>query len=466
MGEAGPGGAGEAREGGASGSGRPAEGAGATTSQTLTSLKTGTHVYTIKGYSLLVNRGVGEAVSSEQFEAGGHSWTVHFYPGERNALALLGCAPRERRGCHAPRGGRCVASDACARRCAWILAQPRAPRPERTSPARLTQSVLLRALPRAGGYNDEGSNAEYVALSLTLASEATNLWALYTFTMVDQSGKGEDKSMGRSVARGPCKFESINFRRGKPRFIKRAELQSSGLLMNDTVVVRCEVSVVVTETTVPSEGPYIHVPPARVGEDLAKLMHDESSCDVTFIVGEERERIRAHKLILGARSDVFLTMFNSPMRQGQEEGMEVVQDTQPEVFRALLHFVYTGELRARDDTPEMSQHLLRAADFFRLDRLRLMCERRLCEKVDASNVSTTLVLADMHNAQQLKQVCLDYAAANLQGVMSSDGFGTLMQYDRSLHLEVLEAAANLIESDRKHLDEDGNARGAKRRRTR
>ena len=54
----------------------------ATASQTITGLATGTHVYTVKGHSLLLGRGVGESVSSEQFQAGGHSWVVQFYPGK------------------------------------------------------------------------------------------------------------------------------------------------------------------------------------------------------------------------------------------------------------------------------------------------------------------------------------------------------------------------------------------------
>lgn len=300
------------------------------------------------------------------------------------------------------------------------------------------------------------NNSEYVALSLTLASEATNLWALYTFTMIDQSGRGEDRSMGRSVQRGPCKFESMNFRRGKPRFIKRADLQNSGLLMNDTVVIKCEVSVVVTETITPAEEPTVKVPPPRLGTDLGQLLTNDEDCDVTFTVGEQHEPIRAHKLILAARSEVFGAMFR---RSG--DSPEPLTDVEPEVFCALLHFVYTGDLRPGDDTPDMAQHLLAGADFFRLDRLRLMCERRLCEKVDTKHVASTLMLADRHSAQELKKVCLEFSASHLQEVMASDGWKYLIECSKTLHLEVLEAAAKKIESDKRE-GEDG--RGTKRKR--
>jgi speckle-type POZ protein len=63
----------------------------------------------------------------------------------------------------------------------------------------------------------------------------------------------------------------------------------------------------------------------------------------------------------------------------------------------------------------MAQHLLAAADRFGLDRLRYLCEARLCKEVSVENVATTLALADQHNATQLKMVCLKFAASNLAG---------------------------------------------------
>lgn len=36
-------------------------------------------------------------------------------------------------------------------------------------------------------------------------------------------------------------------------------------------------------------------------EDLQKLLEDQESCDIVFILGREEERVYAHKLILMAR---------------------------------------------------------------------------------------------------------------------------------------------------------------------
>jgi hypothetical protein len=64
----------------------------------------------------------------------------------------------------------------------------------------------------------------------------------------------------------------------------------------------------------------------------------------------------------------------------------------------------------------MAQHLLAAADRYGLDRLRLLCESKLCEDVSTDTVATTLALAEQHHASQLKAVCLKYAATNLAGL--------------------------------------------------
>jgi speckle-type POZ protein len=65
----------------------------------------------------------------------------------------------------------------------------------------------------------------------------------------------------------------------------------------------------------------------------------------------------------------------------------------------------------------MAQHLLAAADRYALERLRLLCEARLCEDVAINTVATTLALAEQHQCIQLKSVCLKFIALpeNLKG---------------------------------------------------
>lgn len=69
----------------------------------------------------------------------------------------------------------------------------------------------------------------------------------------------------------------------------------------------------------------------------------------------------------------------------------------------------------------MTQHLLAAADRYAVERLKLLCEAKLCEDVTINTVATTLALAEQHHCFQLKSVCLKFVASpeNLRGQLIS-----------------------------------------------
>jgi speckle-type POZ protein len=94
----------------------------------------------------------------------------------------------------------------------------------------------------------------------------------------------------------------------------------------------------------------------------------------------------------------------------------------------MLEFIYTDSwplLVDADEAVEMTQHLLLAADRYGLERLKLICEDMLCDRIDTSTVATTLTLAEQHGCRVLKQACiyfLQWVPGNLKAVMASDGF--------------------------------------------
>ena len=93
----------------------------------------------------------------------------------------------------------------------------------------------------------------------------------------------------------------------------------------------------------------------------------------------------------------------------------------------------------------MAQHLLAAADRFQMERLRAFCEQRLCTSVDVETAATTLALAETNHAVDLKRVCLEFVADNLQAVMHSDGFSYLIRTCPHLQMEILRACAMTTE---------------------
>ncbi|XP_041530574.1 speckle-type POZ protein-like isoform X1 [Microtus oregoni] len=146
----------------------------------------------------------------------------------------------------------------------------------------------------------------------------------------------------------------------------------------------------------------LKVPECRLAEDLGNLWENTRFTDCCFFVrGKE---FKAHKSVLAARSPVFSAMFEHEMEECKKNRMEI-NDLDPEVFKEMMRFVYTGKAPNLD---KMADNLLAAADKYALERLKVMCEEALCSSLSVENVADTLVLADLHSAEQLKAQAIDF----------------------------------------------------------
>ncbi|PPD70355.1 hypothetical protein GOBAR_DD32771 [Gossypium barbadense] len=268
-------------------------------------------------------------------------------------------------------------------------------------------------------------NAAYISLFIALASEGTDVRALFELTLLDQSGKERHKvhsHFGRTLESGPYTLKYRGSMWGYKRFFKRKLLEQSDYLKDDCLSVHCSVGVVMSHT----EGPKIFsiaVPPSNISHHFGQLLESGKQTDVSFEV--DGEFFPAHKLVLAARSPVFRAQLFGPMKDHNTKQIEV-EDMEAPVFKALLHFIYWDSLPDMEELTGltskwaftlMSQHLLAAADRYGLDRLRLMCEANLCEVVAINTVATTLALAEQHHCFRLKAVCLKFVAMpeNLRG---------------------------------------------------
>ncbi|KAI4374314.1 hypothetical protein MLD38_012322 [Melastoma candidum] len=298
-------------------------------------------------------------------------------------------------------------------------------------------------------------NSGYVSLFIALASEGTDVRALFELTLLDQSGKERHKvhsHFGRTLESGPYTLKYRGSMWGYKRFFKRSLLESSDYLKDDCLSVSCIVGVVKSHT----EGPRIFsipVPSSNIGKDFGMLLQSGKSSDVSFEV--DGEVFAAHKLVLAARSPVFRAQLCGPMKDINTKRIKV-EDVEAPVFKALLHFIYwdslpdlqelTG-LDAKWASTLMFQHLLAAADRYGLERLRLLCESSLCRDVAINTVATTLALAEQHHCFQLKAVCLRFVAMpeNLKAVMQTDGYEYLKESCPSVLTELLEYVARVSE---------------------
>ncbi|XP_006661789.2 BTB/POZ and MATH domain-containing protein 2-like [Oryza brachyantha] len=223
-----------------------------------------------------------------------------------------------------------------------------------------------------------------------------------------------------------------------PNFIEREELEASEHLVDDRFTVRCDITLM-TEPSAAADPPApvadVAVPPPELQRDMEALLLGEEGADVTFEVGGES--FAAHRCVLAARSSVFRAELFGAMKEST--GKVRIDGVEPKAFRALLHYIYTEAVAPEldddaddetepEDTPaattSLAQHLLVAADRYNLERLKLICEDKLCKRIDVSSAATTLALAEQHSCPSLKKACMDFlnAPGNLRAVEATDGF--------------------------------------------
>ncbi|KAL2240011.1 BTB/POZ and MATH domain-containing protein 4 [Sesamum indicum] len=365
-----------------------------TSSRSVTETINGSHRFVIQGYSLAKGMGIGKHIASDDFMVGGYKWAIYFYPDGKN--------------------------------------------PE--------------------------DNSTYVSVFIALASEGTDVRALFELTLVDQSGKGKHKvhsHFDRSLESGPYTLKYRGSMWGYKRFFRRAMLETSDYLKDDCLKINCTVGVVVSAidcSTLHS----IQVPDSDIGSHIGTLLENMEGSDITFNVSGEN--FHAHKLVLAARSPKFRSEFFESLDTDDQEIM--VSDMEPKVFKAMLHFIYRDalvedELIASSScsapliTDTLTAKLLAAADRYDLERLRRLCESRLCKDISVNSVTHILALADRYNAAELKTVCLRFAAENLAAVMRSDGFEYLKENYPALQSELLKTVAGC--------DDDCSSGGGKSR---
>ncbi|KAJ3692307.1 hypothetical protein LUZ60_012657 [Juncus effusus] len=138
-------------------------------------------------------------------------------------------------------------------------------------------------------------------------------------------------------------------------------------------------------------------------EDISKTLETGGMTNVKFEV--DGKVFSAHKFILGARSPVFKAELYGSMSETRMDCIKI-RDMKSEVFKALLHFVYTYSLPYNADT-DLIQHFLVAADRYAIEGLITRCEKWLIENIYLGNVLGFLVFAERYNFNKLKDACLE-----------------------------------------------------------
>ncbi|XP_057192526.1 speckle-type POZ protein-like A isoform X3 [Triplophysa rosa] len=277
----------------------------------------------------------------------------------------------------------------------------------------------LRVNPK--GLDDESK--DYLSLYLLLVScPKSEVRAKFKFSLLNAK-REETKAMESQRAYRFVQGKDWGFK----KFIRRDFLldEANGLLPDDKLTLFCEVSVVQDSVNISGQSNMnmLKVPECQLSDDLGNLWECSRFTDCSLYVGGQE--FKAHKSILAvwpyverssyhltdrfitflaARSPVFNAMFEHEMEESKKNRVDI-SDVEPEVFKEMMGFIYTGKA---PNLEKMADSLLAAADKYALERLKVMCEEALCNSLSVENVADTLILADLHSAEQLKAQAIDF----------------------------------------------------------
>ncbi|KAG2585088.1 hypothetical protein PVAP13_6KG356206, partial [Panicum virgatum] len=220
----------------------------------------------------------------------------------------------------------------------------------------------------------EETKGEYLSIYLHHLSESKDAIAIFK---MDRDGAPSSYHRNRS-ARIYASEDNWGWR----KFVNRSLLES--LYVTDgSFVVMCVVKVV-------PDNPLEDDPPSDMRSHLGALLDSGDGSDVSFVV--DGEEFRAHRAVLAARSPVFKAQLLGSMADGKMASI-TLHDLAPATFKLMLRFIYTDAFPEDGlltwDAPtatEKLQDLLAVADRYALDRLKLMCARRLWDDVSADTV--------------------------------------------------------------------------------
>nr|XP_042907720.1 BTB and MATH domain-containing protein 42 [Parasteatoda tepidariorum] len=152
-----------------------------------------------------------------------------------------------------------------------------------------------------------------------------------------------------------------------------------------------------------------------------KILDETVYSDIVLKVNEDK--IKAHKLILQARSPVFHKMFTHEAAKNPI----AISDIGSETMKRLLNFIYTG---ATDEYGfgELTE-LYYAADKYEVISLRDSCKIKLLNLLQVDNACVLFVLANRHSDEVFKNAVAQFICANFKSVVKTESFDELSKDD-------------------------------------
>lgn len=173
--------------------------------------------------------------------------------------------------------------------------------------------------------------------------------------------------------------------------------------------------------------PQMKVKPSTLSSDLGVSLDDPTYSDISLMVQDKQ--IRAHRVILSARSRFFRAMFASGMIESTLKEV-TIRDCTYEAFYGLILFLYTDNFyhgRMTSQTAQLALEVLPLAELYDVPRLIQLCETVLieCNVLNVDNASELYEIACRLRAFNLKRRCYWFVSKYYDQVAQTESWRLL-----------------------------------------
>uniref|UniRef100_A0A0K0EYM8 Speckle-type POZ protein (inferred by orthology to a human protein) n=1 Tax=Strongyloides venezuelensis TaxID=75913 RepID=A0A0K0EYM8_STRVS len=154
--------------------------------------------------------------------------------------------------------------------------------------------------------------------------------------------------------------------------------------------------------------------------DMSRMLNSSRYCDCMIIVGNQK--IKVHKCILDARSEVFHSMLKYKLTGFQEDIIEM-SEFRLEVVKEMVNYIYTGKSPRID---EMAIEMVEIAEKYKLEGLKLIATESLLNSLNVVNVCEYLEKSDIYSAEILKEFAIRYIYLNGKEVVKSENWSRIV----------------------------------------
>lgn len=173
-----------------------------------------------------------------------------------------------------------------------------------------------------------------------------------------------------------------------------------------------------------NKGMVVYGRPDLFATDMRKIINEEDYSDITFLVGEDRVKMFAHKVILGARCEVFRAMFveqrhAKKSEKSAKEAPLVLPDVRPTVFQTVLEFIYTNGCKLTQSTVV---DVLASAIEYGLEGLAECCVQYITTGLKVDTACEAIQAAITYQQEELRDTCMAFIEENTMAIFKSPHF--------------------------------------------